>query len=99
MTVIETASHVQRMQDLQQVARYLLAQVERLTMMVVRLEEEKRQLGDEVDFLRSELTRHEGGEPVEFEDRAEIEEVNRRLAGRYGVLEREMKSVVTPESL
>jgi hypothetical protein len=99
LTVIETASHVERMQEMQRVARDLLTHVERLTQMIVRLEEDKRHLGDEVDFLRHELARFENVEPVPFEDRNEIEEVNRRLAGRYGVLEREMTSVVTPESL
>jgi hypothetical protein len=99
VTVIETASHVQSLQDMQQVARDLLAHVERLTQRIVRLEDEKRQLSDEVDYLRDELARHENGDPAPFEDQNEIEETNRRLAGRYGVLEREMKSIVTPESL
>jgi hypothetical protein len=98
VTVIETASHVQRTQELQQVARELLSHVERLTAMIHRLEEDKRQLGDEVDFLRQELARHESGEPVSYDERNEIEEVNRRLAGRYGVIEREMERVLMPES-
>jgi hypothetical protein len=98
VTVIETASHVQSMQEMQHVTRDLLAHVERLTQMIIRLEEDKRQLSDEVDYLRNELAHHENDEPVAFEDRNEIEEVNRRLAGRYGVLEREMKRIVTPGS-
>jgi hypothetical protein len=99
VTVIETVSHVQRTQEMQQVARDLLAHVERLTQMIIRLEADKRQLEGEVDYLRQELSRYEDGDTVEFAERSEIEEVNRRLAGRYGVLEREMKRIVTPESL
>jgi chromosome segregation ATPase len=98
LTVIESRSHVTQMQEMQQIARDLLAHVERLTMIVSRLAEEKRHLADEVDFLRHELAKHESGEPASFDERDDLEEAHRRLAGRYGVLEQEMRSVVTLES-
>jgi hypothetical protein len=89
----ETSDHVQAVDELRQVTRDLLEHVERLTMMVGRLEDEKRYLGDELDYLRRELARYEGGKPPSFDESDDIEEANRRLAGRFGMIEEEIRKL------
>jgi hypothetical protein len=89
----ETSDHVQAVNGLQQVARDLLAHVERLTMIVGRLEDEKSYLTDEIGYLRRELARYEEGQPPSFDQRDDIEETNRRLAGRFGMLEEEIRKL------
>jgi chromosome segregation ATPase len=89
----ETSDRVQAVEELQQVARDLLAHVERLTMIVGRLEDEKRYLADELDYLRRELARYEDGKPPSFDESDDIEEANRRLAGRFGMIEEEIRKL------
>jgi len=93
MSHLDAGEYLERVQeDMGQVVRELLAHTERLTAVVRVLEAEKQSLVDEVDLLRQELTRRPG---LELPGSDDLEEENRRLAGRYGLLEQQGAKVAT----
>jgi len=81
-------------EEIRRVVRDLLAHIERLTLIVGQLENEKRRMSEELDFVRRELERYETEELHLSADAGQLEEENRRLAGRYGILEEKIRSLV-----